>query len=171
MKKLSFLFVITAILVTSTWSSYGQALNTPDYNTAIGLRVGGTSGITIKHFMGGGPAAFEGIIGLWPNALSLTGLYEKHANAGASGLKWYYGGGAHVAFISTRYHDRGYYYYRDSAPEDGVGIGIDGIVGIEYKINPIPFAISLDLKPFIELNTMGGTFWAIDPALGIKFTF
>lgn len=140
------------------------------YNTAIGLRGGGTSGLTIKHFTGSN-VALEGIIGLWDNAFSLTGLYEKHANAGATGLNWYYGGGFHIAAETYRYNDRDHYYHRDHYREDGVGVGIDGIVGIEYKIVPIPFAVSVDLKPFLEINTHGGAFFALDPGLGLKFTF
>lgn len=140
------------------------------YNTAIGLRAGGTSGLTVKHFTSKG-AAWEGIIGLWNNAFSLTALYEKHAHAGAPGLNWYYGGGGHIAAQNGRFGNRSYYYHRDYYKNDGVGIGIDGIVGIEYKITPIPFAISFDLKPFIEINTRGGAFFALDPGLGLKFTF
>lgn len=140
------------------------------YHTAIGLRAGGTSGLTVKHFMGSG-AALEGIVGLWNNAFSLTGLYEKHVGAGAPGLNWYYGGGFHVAAQNNRFDNRNRYYYRDYYADGGVGIGIDGILGIEYKINPIPFAISVDLKPFLEINTNGGSFFALDPGIGLKFAF
>lgn len=148
-----------------------QSINSSTYRTAIGLRAGGTSGLTVKHFMGSG-AALEGIVGLWSNAFSITGLYEKHASSGAIGLNWYYGGGGHIA-AANRYHGPSRYYYRDYYSDGGFGIGIDGVVGLEYKINPIPFAISFDLKPFIEINTYGGggAFFALDPGLGLKFTF
>ncbi|MES2725559.1 MAG: hypothetical protein V4643_00560 [Bacteroidota bacterium] len=149
--------------------SRAQSINSSTYSTAIGLRAGGTSGLTIKHFTSSG-AALEGIIGLWGNAFSITGLYEKHANSGAIGLNWYYGGGGHIA-ASDRYRGPSRYYYRDYYSDGGVGLGIDGIVGLEYKITPIPFAISFDLKPFIEINTNGGAFFALDPGLGLKFAF
>lgn len=139
----------------------------PNYNTAIGLRAGGTSGLTIKRFVGNN--AIEGIIGFAPNAFSITGLYEIHAAAfNEPGFKWYYGGGAHVAFTGNNYYWRdNSRYYRNT----GVGLGIDGIIGLEYKINPIPIAISLDLKPFVEMNTNGGIYSFIDPGLGIKVAF
>src|SRR5438105_2680843 len=63
-----------------------------NYRNAIGIRMGGSSGLTIKHkFLSGN--AFEGIVGFWPNALGLTGLYEMYVPTGATGLNWYFGGG------------------------------------------------------------------------------
>lgn len=144
------------------------------YNTAIGLRAGGTSGLTVKQFIGSSHA-IEGIIGFWPNAFSITATYQKYTSSGSvTGLNWYYGGGAHVAIeTDPTYHydkNRGrWYYYRYH--DEGVGIGIDGIIGLEYKIPAIPFAISLDLKPFLEVGSYGGVFAALDPGLGIKVAF
>lgn len=139
-----------------------------DYGTAIGLRAGGTSGLTVKGSMG--DRAVEGIIGIWNYGFTITGLYEWITPTSASGLNWYYGVGGHVA-VNTGYHywydSRRDRYYRNG----GFGLGIDGIVGIEYKIPRAPIAFSLDLKPFIELNTAGGMYGALDPGLGIKVAF
>jgi hypothetical protein len=166
-KKQIITFLIPVLLLTAR-SIAQPAINMSSYKTGIGLRGGTTSGLTIKHFTNTS-SALEGIVGIWSHAISITGLYEKYAGTGIEGLQWYYGGGAHVAFQSGTYYDN--HYYRDHYRHDGIGLGIDGIVGIEYKIKPIPFAISLDLKPFFEVNTGGGTFVALDPGLGIKFTF
>lgn len=157
-------------------NAQGPAINSANYHTAIGLRAGGTSGLTIKHFVANGNA-IEGIIGAWPNAFSITGLYEWHVpQAGAPGLKWYYGIGAHAAVYRDTYYyyregnnGRPYRYYRYVG--NGTGLGIDGILGLEYKIPPIPFAISLDIKPYVEFNTNNAIYTAFDPGLGIKFTF
>lgn len=144
--------------------------NSKNYHTAIGLRAGGTSGLTIKQFMGQS-SAIEGIIGVWGRGFSGTVLYEKYAPTGAAGLSWYFGGGGHAAFYSGHrlhyWNDRRYEYYTS----DAFGLGVDGIVGIEYKIPPIPVAISLDVKPFIEFVSNGTAWMAIDPGLGVKFTF
>lgn len=141
------------------------------YSTAIGIRAGETSGLTIKQFLGGSSTALEGIVGIWSHGLSATLLFEKYAPAGVSGLNWYYGAGGHVAFETVRnnwyYRNDRYYEYR----HDHVGIGIDGVVGIEYKIKPIPIALSFDIKPFIELNNHGGALIALDPGLGVKLAF
>ena len=99
-------------------------------------------------------------------------MYEKYANAGLPGLNWYYGGGGHLA-AHNRYYYRPHpvYYERRYYRSGDLGIGVDGIVGLEYKIPPIPIAISLDLKPFIEVTTGGSAFFSLDPGLGIKVAF
>src|SRR5689334_13025446 len=72
------------------------------YSTGFGLRIGGTSGLDIKHFYK--PAkAFEGIIGTFGNGISFTGLIEKYSPIyNAPGLYVYYGGGAHLAFYNGK---------------------------------------------------------------------
>lgn len=158
MKKLIYVFALTIL----SFSTYAQL----DYNTAIGLRAGETSGLTIKKSLGGN--AFEGILGVWGSGLSFTGLYEWVAPTNVGGLNWYYGLGGHAA-IGTGYYykSRRAYYYRTG----GFGIGIDGIVGIEYKIPNAPIAFSFDLKPYIEMYSGGGVFSSLDPGLGIKVAF
>jgi hypothetical protein len=163
---------IRAIIATATFAAVpavmAQEAN-PGYKTAIGLRAGLTSGLTVKQFIGGNKA-IEGIIGLWPYSASITGLYEVYGGSGAAGLNWYYGGGAHVAWYTGRlyyspYYDRYYRTYYDH------GLGLDLIIGLEYKIPSIPFAISLDLKPFVEFHRNGYVYTALDPGLGLKVAF
>jgi len=143
------------------------------YSTAIGLRAGGTSGVTLKHFFGASSAG-EAIFSFWPNSFGVTGLYEHYTPTGLEGMNWYYGGGAHFAVATGKVY-RGfdgnrYYVYRDDA-YPGFGVGLDGIVGAEYKIPRIPFAFSLDVKPFMELSNAGTFFMALDPGFQVKFTF
>lgn len=172
---------ILATMVTLTFSFTGKAqdngnmpnlaINTTSYNTAIGLRGGETSGLTIKHFTGNN-RAIEGIVGIWGHGFSATVLLEKYAPAfNTSGLNWYYGAGGHVAFQNghgVHYYDNGRHkHYRDGA----VGLGVDGIVGLEYKIPKAPFALSLDVKPYLEVVTKGDVWMSLDPGLGIKVTF
>lgn len=150
-------------------AQYTPVFRTP-YKTALGLRLGGTSGLDVKHFFK--PAtAFEGIVGAFGDGVSFTGLIEKNAQAfDVEGLNWYYGGGAHVAFYNGhRYY--GVYgrdlHYRDA---NDFGIGIDGIIGLEYMLpDDVPVAFSLDLKPFLEIDNNGDVGVAPDLALGIKF--
>ena len=144
-------------------SSTGFAQN----SNSIGLRFGGTSGITFKH-----NSSFEAILGFWGNGVSVTGLFEKSKQAfDEPGLNWYYGVGGHVAF------------FNDNAPGNDFGrgdrvylanemaFGVDGIFGLEYKIPEIPFALSLGFKPFLEIDTDGRFYGAPDPGFGIKFKF
>jgi len=165
--------MLTAILALTVSISFGQlATNSSAYRTAVGVRGGEASGLTIKHFVGG-QDAIEGIVGLWYHGLSATVLYERHSSAfNVSGMNWYYGGGGHA----TIYSDRRYYYYNGRRRADryvrgSIGLGIDGVFGLEYKIPKAPIAVNLDVKPYVEVITSGGIWTSLDPGLGIKVTF
>ena len=141
------------------------------YETAIGARLGGTSGFTIKH-MYKPSMTFEGIVGGFANGFSVTGLIEKNLPAfNEKGLSWYYGGGGHLA----AYNGRNMYYNRfgrevDYRERNDIGFGINGIIGLEYRLpDNVPVAFSVDLKPFIEFSTFGNVGMAMDPSVGVKF--
>lgn len=167
------LFFVLSLRVYSQTENIPQPTS-PAYRTAIGIRAGITSGLTVKRFTASGNA-IEGILSLGRNKVGITGLYEKHvASPTVPGFKWYYGVGAHFShYTRSEYYsnERGYRYYYYRVRPDGYGVGIDGILGLEYKISPIPFAISLDLKPYVEVHTSNSIYMALDPGLGIKFTF
>ena len=151
-------------LINSTVN--GQSL-TGQYRTAVGLRAGETSGIAFSHNLGQA-SGFELIAGIWSDWLSLTGLYERKVPAfNVDGMRWYYGAGGHGAVATGTYFREGRSYYRG----DDFALGVDGVVGLEYKIPPIPFVVSFDAKPFMEIYRSGNLFFAIDPAISIKFTF
>lgn len=167
-------FFVVAFIVISVLTADAQSINSSSYKTAVGLRFGGTSGVTIKHFTGSN-TALEGIFSFWRHSVGVTGLYEKHARAfSTSGLNWYYGVGGHI-YVTGQ--DNGYYYHDGYNPHyyryehGGFSGGVDGIIGLEYKINPIPFALSLDLKPAIDITSGGNLYFYVDPGLGLKFTF
>jgi hypothetical protein len=167
MKVLLKLVVAVVFLLSSVYvaDTYAQS-----YTTAVGLRVGGTTGVTLKHAIR--PSTMvEGIVGGFSNGYSVTGLIEKHTLAfNERGLNWYYGGGAHVAVYNNggRYDrfGREVDYNRD----DNLGLGINGIVGLEYRLpDNVPIAFSVDLKPFIEFTSGGNVGFALDPSIGVKF--
>jgi hypothetical protein len=171
--------LILVALLTQAHTVYSQTNQENDgkkfdYSFAFGVRAGGTSGVTFKHMMNRG-SAVEFILGVWPSAVGFTALYEKHVQSSFNGLRFYYGGGLHATAEANRqlYRDfnntSGERIYRYGP--DGYGIGIDGMVGLEYKIPVIPVAISFDLKPLVEVSNLGTVFTAIDPGLGIKFAF
>jgi hypothetical protein len=163
--------VLTTANGQSSLKPYNNLAMGDTYQTAIGLRAGETSGLTFKKFMTES-TALEGIFGLWNHGMSVTVLYEKYLPAfNVSGLNWYFGGGGHLAIKHRHYfsyYDRGrYYYYQYSR----VGLGIDGVAGMEYKIPKTPLAINLELKPYIEVISEGGIWSSLDPGFGLKLTF
>ena len=162
-KMKGFLVAMTLTLLV-TAHSYGQT-----YKTALGLRAGGTSGITIKHFYRG-QMAWEGQVGFFGNGSSITGLIMKHDNAfNTPGLRYYAGGGAHLAFYNGNTYSnrlgRDITYYQT----DAVAFGINGIIGLEYILPDFPLGFSLDLKPFVEVGGNGHVGFSPDPSIGIKF--
>jgi hypothetical protein len=166
MKAISIILTVIFIFILSDSIISAQSKGST-YKAAIGLRAGETSGLTFKIHTNPG-SGLEFIAGLWDNWFSLTGLYEKNAPAfNLNGMEWYYGGGGHLAFAADNYYHEGHSYTRAEA----YALGLDGIVGLEYKIPEIPFAISLDIKPLIEIDGNGYFFFAFDPGFGLKFTF
>lgn len=141
-----------------------SAAGAQDYNTGIGFRGGTFNGITLKHFVGSNNA-IEGILSTRWQGLKVTGLYEIHQQAfDTPRLNWYYGVGGHIGFwnddhYNPRYGDRAY-----------TVIGVDGIIGIEYNIEPIPFNISLDWKPYFDFIGYTGI-WVDSGALSIRYIF
>lgn len=154
MKKLMLVLLIALFI--------GLKSNAQDYNTGIGLRGGWGSGLTIKHFIHGNRAV-EGIFDSRWHGFSVTGLYEVHHQAfDVNRLNFYYGIGAHIGFWDGRY---------DSRFDEGNNmiIGIDGILGLEYNFEEIPFNIGIDWKPAFNLDDSG--FWGDGGAISVRYIF
>jgi hypothetical protein len=168
MKKLVFnlLFILSVLLISK--QSNAQ-INGDDYKTAVGLKFGGyEDGPSIKYFTTN-DIALEGIIGFRSQGVVLTGLYEIHQGAfGAAGLKFYYGAGFHIGAEGAGVYEP-FGGQRETYNESHILLGVDGVIGLEYKIPSAPIAISLDLDPRAELAT--GPYFDIAPALGLKYTF
>jgi len=135
MKTILVLFFAIFLTVTSV----NAQTTGSDYKNALGLKFYPT-GVTFKHFLSG-KNALEGIGYFYNEGMRITGLYEIHGiinNAG--GLKWYVGPGAHLGF------------YNDKHGGASV-LGIDGVIGLDYKINSAPINLSVDWQPSIEFGT------------------
>ena len=145
MKRIILLMNITLLMLMTGYSQ--------SYNSAIGIRGGFFNGITFKQFTSNSDA-FELVASTHHRGLLVAGMFQRHANAfDAPGLFWYYGAGAHVGV-----------YERQNTPwfknESGnvSTLGVNGVFGIEYKIEEIPITIGVDLTP--AFNIIGHTgFW------------
>jgi hypothetical protein len=156
MKRIAF---ISALLISLTLIGSAQ-----DYKTAAGLRFGLSNGITLKHFLGE-KAAVEGIFAYRWKGFEITGLYELHNQGlGIEGLTWFYGLGAHVGLWN------GSDVPWASDTNAYTVIGVDGILGFDYKFADFPINVSLDWKP--AFNIVGYTgLWLDGGALSIRYTF
>lgn len=150
MKK--FLFLLVATIFTTSMVS------AQNYNWAIGARLGGqTSGLSVKYNLDAANT-IEGVIGIpYDGGFNLLGLYERNIPVITEGFNFYYGAGVHLGSWN-RHHNSDFVF------------GIDGIVGLEYKIKSIPLALSVDYKPALNIIGHTGFYWG-DVALGIKITF
>ncbi|MFD2248321.1 hypothetical protein [Pontibacter ruber] len=166
MKTLFRVFFALALVVALASTTQAQ-----NYSTGIGARGGAAAGLTVKHFIKG-DAAIEGILSssFRYRGAVLTVLYEKHAPAfNAKGLQWYYGLGGHIGFYEGRYYYvRHHKHYDEYYDDNVVGVGIDGVLGLEYFIGDIPFTIGADIKPYLNIPR-GGGFW--DTALHVRYVF
>jgi hypothetical protein len=71
-----------------------------------------------------------------------VGLFEiENIMGGIDGLCWYFGPGAHIQFEEgTRFYAGSYYF------------GIDGVIGVDWKIRNAPINISLDWQPSLDFD-------------------
>ncbi|GGA83269.1 hypothetical protein [Puia dinghuensis] len=158
MRKTLFVLGIVSFLFTNR--SFAQAEGS-SYETAVGLKFW-PGALTVKHFIQD-DRALEGILSFWDGGFRLTGLYEFHGDInGAPGLKWYVGPGAHLGWYNGDYYHG--YYYNSGA----LSIGVDGILGLEYKFDGAPIAISADINPYIEFNH---PYFDVFGGLGVKYTW
>ena len=164
MKKPLFLLLIVFGLGVSNGftQSMGQT-----YQTAVGLKVAPTA-ITVKHFHRD-DRAIEGLLYLWRYGTRITGLYEFHWDINAlPGLKWYVGPGAHIGFWSNRWEERypGF--------EGGAYFGIDGVLGLDYKIDNAPINLSLDWQPSFNFGDGPSAYYGFYSGFGglaVRYTF
>lgn len=163
MKKSVLLFILFLIAGTAA----------AQYNFAIGVRTAGTTGITLKRNFEN--SAIEGLVGFWNDGFSFTGLWEKKVTAfDAENLNWIYGWGGHVSVYGEDFNSKkgpAWFNHPNTDDKGDIGFGLDGTAGIEYKIKPIPFAVSVGIKPYVEVVTNGAFLFWIDPGVGIKFVF
>lgn len=158
MKKILTLFILSLFISPTLYAQ--------DYQNAVGLRGGLFSGLTFKHFNSEN-VALEGILSTRWSGFEVTGLYEIHTPAfHVSGMNFYYGGGAHLGFYNG---DNTNGVWGDTGKSYTL-IGIDGILGLDYKIPGAPIDLSLDWKPAFNLSGYSN-FIADGFALSARFTF
>lgn len=159
------LFILSLILSTLFFSK----ANAQSYEKAIGIRAGSFEfGITGKYFTDES-TALEAIVGFRTGAFVLTGFYEKHAPAfDVPDLKWYFGLGAHIGGINGERYRRSF-GNDDKIYNNGILIGADATIGLEWLVPEAPISIGADLHPRLELGK--GPFLDLEPAISIRYVF
>ena len=143
MKKLALLgFVVLFISVSGVNAQNRTTYNSSsNYNTAVGIKFY-PGAISVKHFINDN-TALEGLGYFWSKGIRITGLYEIHGDINTvAGLKWYIGPGAHVGFYDAKYGG-------------ATSVGVDGVLGLDYKIEAAPINLSVDWQPSFEFGSKG----------------
>ena len=141
------------LIVAALWAVTG--LSAQNYQCAVGVRGGVTAtGLSVRYHFD--PVnALEGMLD-FAQGFYISALYERTIPVIGEGFEFYYGAGANLG--SWDYDDGEFTF------------GVNGIIGLEYKIRELPLAFSLDYKP--NLNVIGKTgFHAADFGLGIRVAF
>lgn len=154
--------ILIALMLLATLKSFAQQNNGSSYTTALGVKIY-PGAVSVKHFLKS-HQAIEGLGFFTKDMVRFTGLYEIHNQLGSvEGLQWYIGGGGHFGFGNDGWQDIG-------VRAEGFSMGIDGVLGIDYKIKGAPLNLSFDWQPSFVLvsqpNFQGG--WG---GLGIRYTF
>ena len=143
-----------------------------------GFRMGATSGFTFRA-ISNDLLGFEGILGFRNGGAQIYGLLETNKMLTlprTDNFVVYYGGGAHIGVVGwhryypVEYYDNGNYWNRYE--HFGMAVGIDGILGLEYRFHSVPITLDVDFKPFFEFYGpfyFRINFW--DFAFGIRYTF
>ncbi len=144
------------------------------YLNSAGIRIGGSYGLTYKKFFNQSQA-FELLLGGRHNGMHVTGTFQfnKPLNLSKNETFFlYYGGGGHIGFqdYNTKILDSQSDYRYEN--QTYFSMGIDVIMGVEYRFLTAPITIGLDLKPyfsFIGFRYTTADFW--DTSLSVKYTF
>ena len=145
------------IFLTIVLASASLCISAQEYSRSIGLRGGISSGITYRRFLDQ-EIGIETIMSFRRGGIQVSLLREKYVPAFlefSDNLILGFGFGGHVGFMYTDHQKFMFedYYYQEKIflPL----IGVDGYIGIEYIFREFPMAISVDRKPFFELNVKG----------------
>ncbi|MEP6616719.1 MAG: hypothetical protein ABJA57_09085 [Ginsengibacter sp.] len=158
MKNFFVLLIAFFLVNLSIIHAQSSSDNSSTYTTALGLKFYPT-GITLKHFLDGNHA-LEGLGYFYNYGTRITGLYEIYGDINnAVGLRWYIGPGAHFGFYNTKYGG-------------GSSAGVDGVLGLDYKVTNAPLNLSLDWQPSFEFgDNFNNGFSGGWGGFGIRYTF
>jgi hypothetical protein len=155
----------------------GASKTSAQYYTGFGVHIGRfASGVSFKYFFDANNAnSIEIIAGktrMANGGYSATAYYEMQLPINNSMLQipldFVFGGGAHGAYYPT-----GYYYVEDGKAhmyaDKTYSVGIDAVLGLEYKVPVAPLTFGVSVTPFYEFINPGPEF--IDFSLTIRYVF
>lgn len=155
----SFVFAQNFVIDSSKNTQRGPF--TVPYKLALGVKMY-PSAISIKKFKNAS-TALE-VLGYFTlDGFRATILKEKYQPIdGNEQLSWYVGYGGHLGIWSETWKKN------NPSHTAGIALGVDGILGLDYKVKNAPLNISIDWQP--SFNFVGASYfesgWA---GIGIRY--
>lgn len=131
--------VILMVCLIGTTTVFAQRSMGTSYRSALGFKFYPSS-VTFKQAVSD-KNAIEAIVAFWEEGARYIVLYEVHHTIeGVKGLRWYVGPGVHISDYYKSYYGGEKY------------LGLDGVIGLDWKINRTPFNVSLDWQPSFDFG-------------------
>lgn len=135
---------------------------TSPYKKALGVKMY-PSAISYKQFIRSNKA-IETVGYFTLDGFFATVMYEKYTPiTDVENLSWYVGYGGHLGLWSDEWKKN------NPSHSAGIALGVDGILGLDYKIKNAPLNFSIDWQP--SFNFVGGSYfhsgWG---GIGIRYT-
>jgi hypothetical protein len=152
MKHLNIL-VLSLFLLTASYAQNNTA-QSRSYKTAAGVKLWNGAGLNLKTFISEKSALeFTGFFNRFGTTIS--GLYEIHGDLNTEGnFKWYIGFGGHVNLFKNT-----------------TGVGVDGVIGLDYKISDLPLNIAFDWQPDVSFGIADKNGLNSRAGLAVRYTF
>lgn len=163
MKLTRFITTISFLLITYFANSQVSTEQyTSPYKKAIGIKLN-PGALSYRSFYTRNKAVeVMGFISI--DGFQLTILNEKYTPfANAENLTWYIGYGGHFNLWSERYK------LDNPSKTAGVAVGVDGMLGLDYKLKNTPINLSVDIQP--AFNFVGASYFDLGwGGIGIRYT-
>ena len=141
MKKIIFTIIFASSLI------FSGNINAQSYSSAVGAKLGGWLLGTYKKEIKESTYVdlYGGFYSSYSSSILLGGSLELHKDIeSVNNLYWYYGAGASLTLGS------------------GTGIGINGVLGLDYSFEEIPLNLSADWMPgFFFGGTYKGPYFGL----------
>lgn len=147
MKKLFQLFVFLLFI---------SGLNGQENNYAVGLRGGYTHGVIFRQYLSDN-SGYLGIASGFNHEVKFTlikEVYSKKDLAFFNNVTVVKGFGGHVGINEADNFSIFGQTYKTKNKSVSPVLGIDGLIGAEYKIAGLPIILGLDYKPYFEFSTI-----------------
>lgn len=141
-------------IVTLALLLFPAVLFAQHYTRDAGLRIGDFFTATYRQYQDD-DQALEGMLNLGRRGMTVALLkefFQPLPGRGYDNLYFEYGFGAHVGFRSVnRYQVLNRTYVLEENRVTPL-IGVNGLIGLEYRFSEFPFVLGVDVKPYFEYS-------------------